>query len=99
MAVLSNNNNCQTALFGDILTLFDIALWLNPGHLPFKLVQNWRKAGDSTRFIGMLSAAIHRASAARLSVHLMLPTAYGCCLMYVATLRSPAPAWRWSFHS
>ena len=99
MVVLSNNNNYQTALFSEILTLFDIAFLLNPGHLPFKVVQNWRKAGDSTRFIGMLSATIHLARAARLLFHLVLPTVYGACLMYVATLHSPAPAWMWSFHS
>ena len=98
VAVLSNNNR-QTALFGDILTLFEIAFLLNPGHLPFKVVQNRRKAGDSTRFNGMLSAAIHLARAAQLSFHLVLPTVYGACFMYVATLRSPALAWRWSFHS
>ena len=74
MPLLSNNNNYQMALFGEILTLFEIAFLLNPGHLPFKVVQNRRKAGDSTKFMGMLSAAIHLARAARLSLHLALPT-------------------------
>ena len=98
MPLLSNNNNYQMALSGEILTLFEIAFLLNPGHLPFKVVQKWRKAGDSTKCMGMLSAAIHLARAARLSFHLTLPTVYGACFMYVATLRSLAPAWRWSFH-
>ena len=91
MALLSNNNR-QTALFDKILTLFETTFLLNPGHLPFKVVQNRRKAGDSTRFSSMLSAAIHLVRAAWFSFHLVLPTAYSSCLIYVATLHSPAPA-------